>query len=152
MIKGHYYILDNLQTHLEADPLVNAVTQGDLFEVDIIKQTIFPLYHVMINSQSFVGKVTRFSVSIIGMGIVDKSKEEVTDRFRGNDDEQDVLNTQFAILQRLFVSLRNGDLFDLQIQASSDATLEPFTERYENYLAGYTMTLDVDVPNTMTIC
>ena len=29
---------------------------------------------------------------------------------------------------------------------------EPFTERFENLLAGWTMTFDVLVPNEMTIC
>jgi hypothetical protein len=32
------------------------------------------------------------------------------------------------------------------------ANLEPFTERFENYMAGWTMTLDIVTPNEMTIC
>jgi hypothetical protein len=33
-----------------------------------------------------------------------------------------------------------------------NASCEPFAERFENYLAGWTMTLDILVPNSMTIC
>jgi hypothetical protein len=33
-----------------------------------------------------------------------------------------------------------------------DPTIEPFTERFENYLAGWTVTFDILVPNDMTVC
>ena len=35
------------------------------------------------------------------MDIVDESKEATTDIFRGNNNEQDILNTQLAVLNKL---------------------------------------------------
>ena len=46
----------------------------------------------------------------------------------------------------------HGNLWDQQFVVETDPTLEPFTERFENLLAGWTMTFDVVVPNDMTIC
>jgi hypothetical protein len=86
------------------------------------------------------------------MDIVDISKEETTDKFLGNDNELDVLNTQLTVLMRLYESLRRGDLFGNYAQLGSAVSIEPFTERFENYLAGMTMTVDIVIPNLMSIC
>ena len=86
------------------------------------------------------------------MDIVDISKEETSDLFVGNDNEQDVLNTQLAVINRLVEVLRRGDLRSELYQLDGDVTCEPFTERFENNLAGWAATFDVLVPNTMTIC
>ena len=48
--------------------------------------------------------------------------------------------------------LRRGDLYDDLFQVSGTPTCEPFVERFENYLAGWTITCDVIMPNDMTIC
>ena len=94
----------------------------------------------------------RFNVSVIAMDIVDVSKTETTDVFVGNDNEQDVLNTQLAVLQRLAASMYNGALNDLGYEIETSPTCEPFTERFENLLAGWTMTFDLVVENQMSIC
>jgi hypothetical protein len=86
------------------------------------------------------------------MDIVDISKNTVTDQFIGNDNEQDVLNTMFAVQNRLYDVLRRGDLYSDNFVTEGNATLEPFAERFENYLAGWTMTLDILMSNSMTIC
>jgi len=42
-MRGYYDILEKLRVTLEANPSVNTVTEGDLLDVDLAKQTIFPL-------------------------------------------------------------------------------------------------------------
>jgi hypothetical protein len=58
----------------------------------------------------------------------------------------------YAVQNRLYESLRRGSLFSINFMAGGNATLEPFAERFENYLAGWTMTLDILMPNSMTVC
>ena len=149
---GYYTILDKLKTHFDADPIVNTVTQGDIFQVDLNKQTIFPLVHIIVNSVQFVNNVQQANVSIMAMDIVDISKDETTSLFDGNDNELDVLNTQLAILNRVYEMLRRGDLYDDSFQVTGAPNCEPFIDRFENKLAGWTMTFDVLFPNDMTIC
>lgn len=148
----YYNILTKLQTELQADPFVNTVTEGDIFEIDLAKQTIFPLSHIMINNATFVNNVISFNISILSMDIVDITKEETTDIFRGNDNEQDILNTQISVLNRLYEKLRRGDLFDENYQVDGSPSVEPFVDRFENKLTGWTMTFDMIVPNEMTVC
>ncbi len=148
----YYEILTKLQTELNSDPLINTVTEGDIFSVDLSKQTIFPLCHIIVNSATFVDNVIQYNISIMSMDIVDVSKDETTDNFRGNDNEQDILNTQISVLNRLYEKLRRGNLYDDNYQVEGSPNCEPFIDRFENKLAGWTMTVNINTPNTMTVC
>jgi hypothetical protein len=149
---SYYGILNIIKTELEATNLVNTVTEGDIFRVDLAKQTIFPLAHIMVNNATFESNVIRYNISIIAMDIVDISKDETTDIFIGNDNEQDVLNTQITMLNRLYDKLLRGDYFTNLGIIDGNPSLEPFIERFENNLAGWTMTFDYLVGNEMTVC
>jgi hypothetical protein len=149
---GYYNLLDKLKTHFDADVIVNTVTQGDIFKVDLSKQTIFPLLHIMVNNCTLDSNTTTWNISLIAMDVVDLSKNATTNIFLGNDNEIDVLNTQHAVLNRAYEIIKHGSLaYDL-FMVEGTASLEPFTERFENYMAGWTMTFDVVTPNEMTIC
>ena len=147
-----YDITTDLKNALNASPFVNTVTTGGLEDVDLNKKTIFPLSHIIINSAVPKSQTVSFNISIIAMDIVDESKDSTTDIFVGNDNEQDVLNTQFQVLNRIYQQMLHGQLFSELIQIIGDPTCEPFTDRFENKLAGWTMTFDVEIPNEMTIC
>ena len=40
---NYFDIIDKLKTHFESDPIINTVTQGDIFEIDLGKMNLFPL-------------------------------------------------------------------------------------------------------------
>jgi len=149
---NYYTILDTLKSNLENDQLINTITQGDIFSVDLSKQTIFPLAHIIVNSATFENNVIRFNVSVIAMDIVNISKDEDVNIFDGNNNEIYVLNTMISVLNRLYENLRRGDLYTDAFQVGNNPNCEPFAERFENYLAGWTMTFDILVSNDMTVC
>lgn len=149
---NYFDIIDKIKEHFENDPLINTVTQGDIFDVDLNKQTIFPLCHIIVNQATFENNVIRYNISILAMDITDISKSETTDKFDGNDNELYILNTMMAVHNRCYEMLRRGDLYSDKFQVDGSPTCEPFTERFENKLAGFTLTIDVLIPNDMTIC
>ena len=149
---GFYNITNKIKETLEAEPFVNNVSYGSFDNIDLNKQTIFPLSHVMVNQCTINPKVLTFNISVMCMDIVDISKEETTDLFVGNDNEQDVLNTQLGVLNKLIQLLRRGTLHTDQYQLQGDPTLEPFYDRFENQLAGWALTMDVLVANDIYIC
>ena len=151
-MQGFYNITTKIKETLALDAFVNTVTYGDIFEIDLNKQDIFPLSHFIVNSATLNGSVWQFSMSLLCMDIVDESKEDVIDKFLGNNNEQDVLNTQMAVIGRLLELLRRGDLHTELYQLEGSPTIEPFVDRFENKLAGWTLSFDVLIPNTMTIC
>jgi hypothetical protein len=151
-MNGYYYLVNTLKDYLKATNVINSVTIGDIFKVDLNKQTIFPLSHIIVNNAELAENTTSLNVSILFMDIVDESKAEVTDIWDGNDNEQDVLNTQLALASRLTGALIRGGLFTSLVQVISAPNAEPFTDRFENKVAGWTLTFDVMIPNDMTIC
>jgi hypothetical protein len=146
-----YEITTVIKTQLLLDSFVNTVTMGDIFNVDLNKQTIFPLSHIIVNSASYQGNIFVYNISILSMDIVDESKELITDIFLGNDNEQDVLNTQMMVANRFLEVLRRGALYE-NYNLIGNANIEFFTERFENKLAGVTTTFDMSIRNTMTKC
>jgi hypothetical protein len=146
-----YEITTVIKNQLQLDAFVNTVTMGDIFNVDLNKQTIFPLSHIIVNSASYQGNIFVYNISILSMDIVDESKELITDIFLGNDNEQDVLNTQMMVANRFLEVLRRGALYE-NYNLIGNAQIEFFTERFENKLAGVTTTFDMSIRNTMTKC
>ena len=150
-MKGFYKAIDTLKAELIAEPFTNTVTYGSLDDIDLNKQDIFPLAHIIVNSSTVASNTLSFNISILAMDIVDISNQE-GDKFKGNDNEQDVLNTQLALLTRVINKLQRGDLFTELYQVNGDVTCEPFVDRFENKLAGWAATFDLLVQNDMTIC
>ena len=151
-MKGFYQVTETIKNQLLADVNVNTVTTGDITRVDLSKQTIFPLSHLIVNNVTNEDNVLRFSLSVLAMDIVDISKEEVVDIFRGNNNEQDVLNSQLAVLNKLVQVLRGGTLFQDLYQLDGSPSFEPFYDRFENEMAGWALTFDVIINNDITIC
>ena len=151
-IRGFYLLTETIEAQLLADVNVNTVTTGDIYDIDLSKQSIFPLSHIIINSITTQEQVLVFNITVMAMDIVDESKEPTTDIFRGNNNEQDILNTQLGVLNKLVMVLRKGDLYNNQYALDGNANCEPFYDRFENEMAGWAMTFDVLVNNDINIC
>jgi len=151
-MKGFYQVTETIKEALLSDVNVNTVTTGDITRIDLSKQTMFPLSHIIVNNVNNEDSVLRFSLSVLAMDVVDFSKEEVIDIFRGNNNEQDILNTQLAVLNKLVQVLRGGTLHQDLYQLDGTPNLEPFYDRFENEMAGWALTFDVLIPNEIEIC
>ena len=118
-MRQFYNLTKTIKDTLEANSQVNVVTFGDIFDIDLNKQTIFPLSHIMVNQAIY-----------------------------GTNNEQDILNTQLAVINDLVSKMRKGTLYTDLYQLDGNPTCLPFSERFENLLAGWTATFDVLLPNT----
>ena len=148
---GYYDITTKIKDALLAEPFCNTVTKGSIDRIMNAKKDAYPLSHIMVNSCTPNGSSLTYNVSIISMDIVDVSKDEVTDIFIGNDNEDDVLNDILTMLVRIVELMRRGGLFSDLYQLET-ASLEPFMDRFEDNVAGWTLTVDINVPNGITIC
>lgn len=155
-MRQFYDITTKLKDTLEAHSQVNVVTTGDLFDVDLNKQTIFPLSHIIVNQATFEGQVVRMSVSLVCMDLVDETKENPraqAEPFYGTSNVQDILNTQLAVINDVVQELRRGTLYSDLYQLDGNPTCTPFLERFENLLAGWTANIDVLLSNTeISVC
>jgi len=150
-----YDILTTIKNHLEANAQVNTVTFGDIMDIDLNKQSIFPLAHMLIDNATISNQTAQFSISVLCMDVADVSKEDARDEtepFYGVSNEQDILNTQFYVVNDLVQALKRGDLFSDKYQLEGDPSCQPFMDRYENLLVGWSVTLNILVPNSIDIC
>ena len=150
--RAFYQATQAIKDQLLADVNVNTVTTGDITDVDLQKQSTFPLSHIIVNNIGQEDGVLRFSISVLAMDIVDQSKEEVVDLFEGNNNLQDILNTQLSVVNKLVQVLRKGTLHFDKYQLDGDANIELFYDRFENELAGMTATFDLLIYNDISIC
>ena len=151
-VRGFYQITETIKTQLLADVNVNTVTTGDITEIDLSKQTIFPLSHIIVNNITIQDQVLQFNISVLAMDLVNLSIEETTDIFTGNNNLQDVINTQLAVVNKLIGALRQGTIHLDLYQLVGDASCEIFQDRFENEMAGVACTFDVYVANDINLC
>ena len=151
-VRGYYQLTSTIEEQLLSDVNNNTVSIGDISKLNLNKQDIFPLAHMIVNSVSVEENVLRFNISILACDIVDQSKDVTTDRFTGNDNEQDILNTQLAVLNRLIQRLRMGSLHTDMYQLDGNPSLTPFNDRFENQLAGWSATIEILIYNDINIC
>jgi hypothetical protein len=151
-MKSFYSILEKIKDVVTAEPFNHEITSGDITEIDLKKQSLFPLAHVMYNSATITDNHCIMNMTIFFMDIVDVTNEQTTDLYRGNDNRQDILNTQLALATRVMRVLQKGDLYRNEFELLNDATCEPFTERFDNVLAGWAVTFDIGTKDEMTYC
>jgi hypothetical protein len=149
-----YTVIDKLRERLDANTTTNKVTFGDILEIDLDKTTIFPLAHITMGEVTFSEHIVTVSIQLFCLDIVDATNELTQeDLFYGNDNLQDVLNTQLQVANDIQQQLRRGELFDNDLQLVSDITASPFMDNFENQLAGWAVTINIQLPNTeISIC
>lgn len=147
-----YSLTTRIKDLLNEDPMVNEVTYGDLFKVALNKQTMYPLSHLMVNNTTIEDHTYVFNMSLICMDLLDQVKEDTTDIFNGNDNQMDIFNTQLAVVTRVVQMLKRVGLRDEGYELVGQPTVESFTDRFEDDVAGWVVTFDVRVIQDMEIC
>ena len=138
-----YRIIKEIKDVLLAEPFVNTVTEGDIFEVDLNKQTMFPLSHIILNSATHQGNVLSFNITVLLIDVINQ---------KDDSNKVDIWNTQLLLATRVLNKLNRADIASDFWELTGNPTYEPFTERFENDLAGWAVTFDVLVRNDITIC
>jgi len=148
-MRQFYEVTQAIKDALIGDDNVNTVTLGDAAEIDLAKQNIYPLAHIIPGGVSLDGSTLTMSFDIVFMDVVSDSitdLRDVNDTLHGQNDLQDVWNTQLQVANRLVSRMQRGDLFSDLVQ-TTDGSLEPFKDEYENLLAGWVLSVDVLAPN-----
>ena len=151
-VRGFFQLTETIKEELLKDVNINTVTTGDITDVNLNKQDIFPLGHIIIESVTDEEQVLRFNMTILACDIVNQSKDLTVDRFTGNNNVQDILNTQLVVLNRLTQRLRMGTLYTDMYQLDGIPILTPFYDRFENQLAGWSASITVLIYNDIYIC
>ena len=152
----YYNILDYFKTIMVNHPSIAQVSQGGIEFLDDNSFTIYPLGHVSILGANFGDKTTDYEIQLV---IADKIKNKNNESeprtnamqvpFFNTDDEVDIHANTLGIVNDL-VSYTQYSLESFAI--NGEVTNEPFTERFNNGLAGWVSTFTLTTHNDRPRC
>lgn len=146
-----YKITEKLKSELDSNQLINTVSYGDITDVDLNKQTMFPLAHVQLGNATIGDSTVDISVNVMFMDIVDESKS-TGNLFEGNDNEHDVLNSMLAAATKTFQEFKRGASYSDGFQTEDIGSVEFFTDRFENKIAGVSLDFNITLLNSAGLC
>lgn len=149
-----YRLLEQIKNIASNSEFTNMVSFGDITDVDLGKRSNFPLVHILVDNANITEKTIDFTVKILACDIVDQVKNKVSnDVFYGNNNVQDILNSQLYVITLLVNKLKRLDLSDTEfLRVEEDVLVEPFLDRFENELAGWEATITIKTMNNVSIC
>lgn len=132
---------------------IKTVSVGDLSEVDLEKQSIYPLSHIMINTANFSSTIITYDVNILFMDVVHSDTTENEAVIYDNDNENFVLNTMLNAGNHVTDEFNSGNLNDGNTRIMRETVIaEPFKDRFENLVAGWAFTFQVETRNNINRC
>jgi len=131
----------------------NTITFGQADEIDLNRQGIFPILHIVPTNASRDERTTSFTFEFHAYDLVDFNKDDIRDiqePFNGTDNLQDVLNSMMLFLDILIDKFNRGTEFRDLFQVDLPVSCSPFFETQSNKLAGWSATISFRVPNSST--
>jgi hypothetical protein len=150
-VEALYNIIDSLNEELSSNPFVNKVTVGRLTEIDLAKNTIFPLSHIMLNSIRHNENTLSFNLTLYNLDIVNISKEAEIGIY-GNDNTFYILSNQLYVINRLLSRLKQSTIYKDGWELEGTPDSDVIDKEMENMLTGYQTDITINVPNDIAKC
>ena len=148
--KTYNNLIDTLKELGSKHQQISTTTIGDIFDIDLEKNTLYPLMHVnptSVTTSSF-GLTYNFQIFVMDLVEPDNANEQ--------DVYNDVLQTCIDIIS-IFRNSKWQAQLELDIDApvyftEGDYTLEPFTERFDQAVTGWVFQIGIVVANDFQSC
>jgi|TARA_R110002020_G_scaffold65139_1_gene172154 hypothetical protein len=148
--KTYNEIIDKLKSIGEKHEQISTVTTGDIFDIDLEKNTKYALMHINPVNVVTARYGLTYNFQIFVMDLVEPD----------NSNEQQVYSTVLQICVDLISIFRNSKYqsstdtdINLPIYfTEGDFTLEPFTERFDQAVTGWVFQIGVNVDNSFQTC
>ena len=137
-----YDLHNRIKDELLATNQINKVTWGDIFDIDLERKNDYALAHIIYQSANVNGAYNTFQIDIIFADMVTDSA----------NNRMDVLNNLLIVATRIAKSFDGGELYDFGYRIDPNPNLEPFNERFEMNLSGWTLSMTINVPNDISRC
>lgn len=151
-VEAIYRVIDAIKVELESNPFCNKVALGEMTEVDLAKQTMFPFANITMDNVTHSENSLTFQITVVNVDIVDISKDVPADDIYGNDNLIYIWTNQLYVINRLLARLREGSINDYIWQLDGDIQSDFINKEMEGMLAGYSTTFNVTVPNDISKC
>jgi hypothetical protein len=162
--KSYNNVINTLKNIGDNHSQIATVTTGDIFDIDLAKNTKFALMHVNPVTVTTGDSQLNYNFQIFVMDIVSEKENwtEANIQSANNlSNEQEVLSETLQISIDIISMLRHSvqqsaqgvnDINEPLYFTEGQFTLEPFTERFDNLLTGWVFSIGVMVQNDFQTC
>ena len=139
-------------------PNISTFTVGDIAEIDMAKQGLFPLCHLVPSNVTISPQTFTYNIDLIVMDrvtdiVLDSSGKfnSLVKNYKSVTNVHDVWNTSLLTLNDIVAYItRNAQADNFMI--TTDSICTPFQEQYNNLVAGWSCSMNVVVPNDVNSC
>ena len=167
--KTYNNVVNTLLKMGENHEQIYTTSVGDIWSIDLAKQTKFPLLHLNPTTVSTGDSTLTYNFQIFIMDMVDEKADWTLNNASANfsklyktlGNEQDVFNETLQICTDFIGMLRHSVQQSLEEDSDINApvyftddqfTIEPFQERFDNLCCGWVFNLGVLVQNDFQTC
>ena len=149
--KTYNNVIDTIKCVGDNHLQIFAVTTGDIWDIDLEKNTLFPLMHI--NPVNVIAGENSMTLNF-QIFICDLVEPH-------GSNEQEVLSDTLQIATDIISIFMHGEVLyfynkthgeNARYFTEGDYTLEPFTERFDNSVTGWVFTLPVVIENRYETC
>lgn len=152
---GFYQVTERLRDLFLAQGF-RSITLDEEKDLDIKRQSIYPLAHIVPVSSGFTSSSTNtFGFLLIALDLTDFNKSDPRDEnlmFYGIDNRQDILHSLYEKLGNVVIDFVRGDSYSDNMVATLPISIDPIIAELENVLTGWTCLINITIPSNLTIC
>ncbi len=161
--KTYNNCIDTLKSLGSEHLQIATTTTGDIWKIDLAKNTLFPLFHINpVNVETGQSTLT-YNFQLFVMDSVTEKENWTEANFQSADylsNEQEVMSSCLQICVDIISMMRHSkwqgagelDIDDPVYFTEGEYTLEPFQERFDNLLTGWVFSIGIIVQNDFQAC
>ena len=164
--KTYNNVIDTLKQLGIEHEQITTTTTGDIYDIDLSKNTLFPLFHINPVSVTTSPSELTYNFQLFVMDAVsqkDNWTEANLQSATNLSNEQEVLSQCLQVCVDIIGIMRHSkwqsasslnplDIDDPVYFTEGEFSLEPFTERFDNLLTGWVFSIGIVVENDFQTC
>ena len=161
--KTYNNCIDTLKALGSEHQQIATTTTGDIWKIDLAKNTLFPLFHINPVNVSTGQSSLTYNFQLFVMDAVTEKENWTEANFQSADylsNEQEVMSSCLQICVDIISMMRHSkwqgagelDIDDPVYFTEGEYTLEPFQERFDNLLTGWVFSIGIVVQNDFQAC
>ena len=164
--KTYNNVIDTLKSLGDAHEQIATTTTGDIWKIDMDKNTLFPLFHINPVNVTTGQSTLTYNFQLFIMDAVTEKDNWTEANYQSADylsNEQEVMSSCLQICTDIIGMFRHSkwqsanasgtqDINDPVYFSQGEYSLEPFTERFDNVLTGWVWQVGITVQNDFQTC
>jgi len=164
--KTYNNVIDTLKQLGIEHKQITTTTTGDIYDIDLSVNTLFPLFHINPVSVATSPSELIYNFQLFVMDAVSQKEDWTEANLQSAtnlSNEQEVLSQCLQICVDIISIMRHSkwqsasttnplDIDDPVYFTDGEFSLEPFTERFDNLLTGWVFSIGIVVQNDFQSC